>query len=180
MRNYQSHASVWVSAIQFTGEISSVASNVHSPRECLAFMRPRLCLQFACVAWWCPRELLHLPLSPLSVVLKNHCSSRLLYTALLSLGAQIGNTDEVYLYEIRHCAENITYCFVNYFLSWSIAMWWVCFCLTKQIKSLWPNWMGLKQTILSKGSLVKKSVRDWLSTAVFPCIPFGSLERAGF
>lgn len=72
--NYTSHTSVWISAMQFTVEISLVASNVHSSHECLTFISVHLCLQFACVAWCCHCELLFLLPSPLFVVLKNHCT----------------------------------------------------------------------------------------------------------
>lgn len=46
MKNYTSHASVWISAVQFTVKISLVASNIHSPHECLTFISLHLCLQF--------------------------------------------------------------------------------------------------------------------------------------
>lgn len=90
--------------------MSLVASNVHSLHECLTFISLHLCLQFACVACCCLWELLYLPLSPLSVVLKNHCSSHFLYAACLSLGVQSLHRDNYiqYIYmKTSRLAENV-------------------------------------------------------------------------
>lgn len=41
----------------------------------MSYIHGSMSLSSACVAWCCALELFYLPLSPLFVVLRNHCSS---------------------------------------------------------------------------------------------------------